>query len=214
MSEIWVEATLRLGRIDQEGHKRLILSFVKPVINDLEGKGMLDTFHFLFEPGPRLLLRIQPEGENNVQEIRQTVRSALTNVQDLIVQDPAHELFTLYEGEAVDFGEDGWVITKKVFEMGSRMAVAKLDPESRKGRKFDEGKLLHCFLNSTGHGSVVVYKGGRLVTSEALFHLNSFLGRMLIMRGKRIMDDDLANEVRGLIEEQMRWWKENPPEAI
>ena len=214
MGEIWVEATLRLGRFDQVGHKRLILNFVKPVIEDLEDKDVLDTFHFLFEPGPRLLLRIQPKAENNVQEIRETVRNFLTEIQGLIVQDPAQELFTPYGGEAEDFGEDGWMITKRVFEMGSRMAIGKLDQEFRKGRKFEEGKLLHCFLNSIGHGILVVNRGGRPVTSEALFHLNGFLGRMLIIRGKRIMDNDTESEARGLIEEQIQWWKKNPLEGI
>ena len=80
MGEIWVEATLQLGRIDRAGHKSLILNFVKSVIDVLEDKGILDTFHFFFEPGPKLLLRIQPKTENNVPEIRQTIRNSLTSI--------------------------------------------------------------------------------------------------------------------------------------
>jgi hypothetical protein len=157
---------------------------------------------------------MQTNSESSVQEVKRAVRNCLTSIEDLIVQEPVYELFTPYERETVDFGEDGWMIAKKVFEMGSRMAVAKLDPESRKGRRFDEGKLLHCFLNSIGHGILVVNRGGRPVTSEVLFHLNSFLGRMLIIRGKRIMDNDTESETRGLIEEQIRWWKQNALEGI
>jgi len=214
MSETWVEATLRLAKFDREGHKRLVLDFVKPVIKSLEEKRVLQTFHFLFESGPRLLLRMQPKTRDNVDEIKQTVNKHLTNIRDYMVKESVQDPFTSYTGEAADFGEDGWTITKKIFEMGSRMGIAKLDPESKNGRKFVEVKLLHCFLNSIGHSILAVKRQGKFVTSEAFFYLDSFIGRMLIIRDKRVMDPEVAEEIGSLTEEKIQWWTQNPTQEI
>jgi len=202
-SEIWVETTVWIKDFDPERHRRLLLEFVKPIIQDLENKNLVETFHTLFEPGLRFLLRIKPKAEDRVAEVRSTVKKYLPNIQDFLVQKTERDLFTEYRGEAEDFGEDGWTITKKVFEMGGRMAIANFDPNFKKGRKFHDEKLLHCFLNSIGHSIFIRHIRGKPVTSEALFHLNQFIGRILIIRGKRSIDSATAAEIKDLIENQI-----------
>jgi len=116
--------------------------------------------------------------------VKHVVKEHLSAIRDLLVVHPEEQQFTSYQEEAEDYGEDGWLIAKGVFEMGSPMAIAKVDPEFKRGRKFEEGKLLHCFLNSIGHTNTGIMRNGKFVPSEALFHLEEFIGRMLIIRQK------------------------------
>lgn len=140
--EKWIETQLWFAKFDSRCYKKLLLSFVKPTVKSIEGS--IKTLHFLFEPGLHFLFRIQPSTEDKSAKVKKLVKKHLKEISDFIAAKPEQELFVNYFGEASDFGEDGWEIVKKVFEYGSRMAIAKLDPEFKKG-SFKREK---CFIAS------------------------------------------------------------------
>ena len=127
---------------------------------------------------------------------------------------PEEQEFTTYPGETGDYGEDGWVIAKKVFEMGGRMAIGQTDSAFGRGRKFEEGKILHCFLNSIGCGATGFSRNGKPVTREAVFNLKQFFGRMLIIRDKNSLDPEIEQEIRWLVNDEIDQWKGKPMEII
>jgi hypothetical protein len=193
-TEKWVEIRLWFSRFDLTCYKRLLLSFIKPVIKELKNKQALKTFHFFFEPEPHLLFRIELCTEDAASEIKKLVRNYRKSIEDFIDSSRENELFADYPGEAEDFGEDGWEIAKKVFECGSEMAIGKLDLDFRKGKKLQVGKLLHCLLNSLGYS---------FSDYEAIYHLRAFVSRMLILERKETLDEALEAKIRAMLEEQL-----------
>jgi hypothetical protein len=214
MNEYWVQTNLWFKKLDATCFQRLLLEFVRPTINELESQSIIKTFHFLFEPDPHFFLRIEPNSPNQSEKVRQVIKKFLPAIRDLLVAHPEEQEFTSYPGEAGDYGEDGWTITKKVFEMGSKMAIAQIDSASKKGRKFDEGKILHCFLNSIGYSVFAISKNGKFVTREAMFHLKQFIARMLIIRSKRSLDSETEQETRKLVDDEISQWKGKTMEII
>jgi hypothetical protein len=214
MNESWVQTNLWFKKLDVTCFQRLLLEFVSPTIKELESRGIIKTFHFLFESDPHFFLRIEPNSPNDSERVKEVVKKFLSGIRDLMVAHPEEQEFTSYPGEAGDYGEDGWVIAKKVFEMGGRMAIGQVDSAFRKGRKFEEGKILHCFLNSIGCGVSGLSSNGKFVTREAVFHLRQFIGRMLIIRGKRSLDPEIGQEITGLVDDEIDQWKRKTMEII
>ena len=206
MAELWIESRLWFRSLDDKQYERLLLEFVKPVLLDLESLRPVGAFHFLFESGPHFLLRIEITG-NELEKIKSLVKKYLPRIDDFLIQKNEEELFAEYRGESEDYGEQDWLIAKKAVEIGSRMGIAKVDPAFKKGRKFDEAKLLHCFLNSLGYSMFGIRKQNRNVSLEALFHLNQFIGRMLITRGQKAVDPEIESEMETLFHEQIENWK-------
>jgi len=203
--EEWIEVELKLrSSFDYKCYERLLLDFIGPIIEELEENNELESFHFFFEPEMRLLLRIQLKESNLRDKVKDIVKKHLPTIGDFTYQKTDEELFRDYEGESKDFGEDGWKIAKKVFECGSRMAIAKFNSKFRKGKKFQEGKLLHCFLNSLGYSTFGPEKG---ITLEALFHLGQFIGRMLILSNKQMLDQEAEEKIRDIFERTLNNWK-------
>lgn len=164
-------------------YKQLFLNFVKPVIEGIEQKDNLDTFHFFFEPSPHFLLRIKPK-DIILLDIKNLARKNLVNIESFIEEKPDEKTFSSkYQGEIEQYGEDGWKIAKNIFEIGSRVAIALYTPQFKGGKEFTAGKFVHCFLNSLGYGA-----GQRIeqliITKEAQFYLSNFISRMWIDNGK------------------------------
>jgi len=214
MNESWVQTYLWFKKLDARCFERLLLEFVSPTIKELERGGIIKTFHFLFERDPDFFLRIEPNSTNELEKVKHVARKHLSAIHDLLVAHPEQQEFTSYSGEAEDYGEDGWVTAKKVFEMGSRMAIGQIDSAFRKGRKFEEGKILHCFLNSIGCGISGISRNDKFVTREAIFHLKQFIGRMLIIRHKKALDSETEQEIRGLVNDEIDHWKGKTMEII
>lgn len=214
MNESWVQTNLWFKKLDATGFQRLLLEFVSPTIKELESQDIIKTFHFLFEPDPHFFLRIEPNSPNESERVKQVIKEYLSGIRDLLVAHPEEQEFTSYPGEAGDYGEDGWLVARKVFEMGSRMAIGQLDSAFRKGRKFEEGKILHCFLNSIGCGVFGLSRNDKFVTREAIFHLRQFMGRMLIIRDKKSLDLETEQEIRGLVDDEIDQWKGKTIEII
>jgi hypothetical protein len=213
-SESWVQTNLCFKKLDATCFRRLLLEFVSPTIKELESGGIIKTFHFLFEPDPDFFLRIEPNSPNDLEKVKHVARKHLSAIRDLLATHAEEQEFTSYSGEADDYGEDGWFVAKRVFEMGSRMAIGHFDPAFRKGRKFEEGKMLHCFLNSIGWSVFGLSRNGKVVTREAIFHLKQFIGRMLIIRNKKSLDLDTEQEIRALVDDEIDQWKGKTMEII
>jgi len=142
----WVEAQLLILRMD---HKKIFLSFIKPVLDELEEKKLLKTFHFLFEPGPRLLFRIRSD---KPQEVKSIIKRNLKGKERSIILKP-DEPYRKYEGEELSFGgEKEWELTQKFFEYGCRISLLRVEKITKQELKnFNEGKFIHCFLNQCGY---------------------------------------------------------------
>lgn len=179
--EIWVAKIIKLKESDS--WDKVLLDFVKPIIKTAENEKLLDTFHFLFEPELHLRIRLRkPEMVNCVEDI---ISQNAEKVKDLAEIKP-----TTYSGEPNKYGKEGWICAQKFFEIGSRFYLLKLetiskylagtDSKKREGilescridqkGDFNESKLIHCFLNQTGHNRV----------EEALFHNQRTVESLLI----------------------------------
>lgn len=131
-------------------HSKLILDFIKPVTDYFKFKDLLKSFHFFYEDY-RLELRLELGDGVSRDEVNSIFRKYLTKVAELV--DVAKSDIVNYQPEDRDdqFGVDGWEIAKKIFEYGSKLAIALRDVEVRKGQLFHEGKLIHCMLNSLNY---------------------------------------------------------------
>ncbi len=194
MEKNWIKIGLSLCEIrnlDKDEKEKLIL-VIMPIIEKLKKKRILKTFHFFFEPF--LDLRIQVKKEEQILEAKEIILKIidwkLQNEKVFVVFKNGNFLptnlpnFLEYFGEEEDFGKDGWAITKKFFEIGSRFALCKMDEkkdrklskrigESNEGR-FEEGKFVHLILNQLGYSTL----------DEANFHLNRCLERLIRISSK------------------------------
>ena len=77
--------------------------------------------------------------------------------------------------EADGYG-DGWEVAQKLFEIGSRSAILKAEGDTgnvRLGEQYNEGKLVHTFLNQWGYTT----------DKEAEFHFGRAGGQVRGSRG-------------------------------
>lgn len=166
-------------------HSKLILGLIKPVTDYFEAKDLLRSFHFFYE-GNRFELRLELDDGVSREEVKKILKEHFTKVADLV--DFAKSEVVDYQPEVGDdqFGSDGWEIVEKVFEYGSRLAIALRDVEFRKGRLLHEGKLIHCMLNSLN------YNWHR----ERDFHITEAVGREVIIMSqeRKVKPEDVNIE--------------------
>lgn len=140
--------------------------------------------------------------------LKNIIKKNLNTIRELIIAKPDEELFNeKYHGEQEGFSEDGWDLTQKHFEYGSRIALLRIE-KITKGenlKKFKEGKLMHCFLNQQG------YSFDEL---EADYHIDSFFGRILLKHKKKSIDEEMKSEIREKIENRFEEWKNRRVEFI
>jgi hypothetical protein len=192
--EYWVEARLRFSHLDGRLYERLLLTALKPSIRTLEASGSLLSFHFLFEP-EYSVFRIRAREEDDLDHITRIIRSNLEQVRDFVSIDQEEELFFEYRGESEHFGDDGWQLAQKMFEMGTKLAIAVADPEFRKSLGFNAGKIVHCMMNPNfGSG-------------ERIFYLEQFIGRIMVEGRKNVVDETVENEARAALEAKLQEWK-------
>lgn len=65
--------------------------------------------------------------------------------------------------------------------------------------------MLHCFLNSLGYS---------FDNLEALYHLDKFIGRMLILDRKQALGTATETKIRNLVEKQLDEWRNKKIEII
>jgi len=185
----------------QLARDRVLLDAIKPAVEALEAKDLIQTFHFLFEPNLEILFRVRLSDGTSMKDVKTIVDEKLGPIHDLCVKiDPDDG----YHGEGDptadwSFGTEGWLLTEKFLEYGSRVTLLmrevsmgrKLLSAARLDSQFNIGKLVHCFLNQAGLSTI----------GEAEFHIDRFVERNLIARGyydalKRLkkIEDKLAKQ--------------------
>jgi len=192
IQEHWVEARIKFKspQLDFPQYQSLLLSVIKPTIHELEESHELVSFHFLFEPEHELF-RIRLSTLSSVERVKRLISERMEQVKDFVMTDGT--LFGEYPGEAGHFGEDGWQLAQRMFEMGTRLAIASADPEFRKGVGFDAGKIVHCMMNPN-FGSM-----------EYNFYLEQFIGR--VMGGKTVVEEETERETKRLLDSKLKEWK-------
>lgn len=166
-------------------HHKLILDFVKTIVDYFEARNSLKSFHFFYE-GDRLELRLELGDGISRDEVKNVTRKYLSEVDDL-VNTTRHDVVNYYpEVGDHQYGIDGWEIAKKTFEYGSRLAIALLNPEFRKGKILREGKLIHCILNSLNYGK----------SEEKTFHITQAVERevMIISQERKVKPENVNVE--------------------
>jgi hypothetical protein len=119
----------------------------------------------------------------------------LQQVRDFAIIKEDSELFGAYPGEARHFGEDGWQLAQRMFEMGTRLAIARADPDFGKGEGFDVGKIVHCMMTPN------------FLSNEYNFYLEQFVWRVMVMKGKMKTDEEVEEEVKRLLDAKLEEWK-------
>lgn len=172
--------------LKQEAYRKrdsVLLDALKPAVEALEKDNLIQTFHFLFEPNFEILFRVRLIGDGSMKKVKSIIQEKLKPIKNhcsKIVPDED------YHGEGDpkadwSFGTEGWVHMQKFLEYGSRITL--LMREVKMGRKplsagrldsqFNEGKLVHCFLNQAGRSTI----------QEAHFHIDAYFERMLMASG-------------------------------
>lgn len=149
----------------------------------LEKESLISTFHFLFEPNLEVLFRVHLKEDADLEKVKSIIFEKLKPIENLCSKIDHDEN---YHGEGEpdkewSFGTEGWVLTQKFLEYGSRITLLmreikmerKPPSAGRLDSQFNEGKLVHCFLNQTGRNTV----------EEAHFYMDAYFGRMLIAYG-------------------------------
>jgi hypothetical protein len=149
------------------------------------------SFHFLFEPDPHALFRIRLSSQNEVEHAKQIVKRNLGDVAQFVVIKGDHELFGTYAGESDHYGIEGWQLAQRMFELGTRFAIATVDPDFKKSIGFQMGKIIHCMLNPN------------LGASEYNFYLEQFIGRVMLQSRKNLIDNDVETKIRDLFEKKL-----------
>jgi hypothetical protein len=175
MAEIWLVVEVypvnyAAQRID------LILKLVKPTLESVEKDSLIETFHFLFEPG-HLLFRARTSDMEKREKVESIIGENLKKVEYI----SRVEFKKDYTEEQDQFGTEGWLYVQKLFEYASRISLLKRETfdglktlnACHLDNQFNDGKLIHCFLNAQGHS----------IPEEALFHNQANIERLLRLYG-------------------------------
>lgn len=193
MVEQWLEGHIFFADNQANNHPHILQEVVKYCADELESKNMRKTFHYLFEPridrkpGFEILFRIEAREDLDLDEIEKIVIERIDQFLHLI---DGKRITRGYHGEASGFGQDGWGLTKQLFEIGSEIAIGQLSGGFRKGEKFSPGKLVHCFLNQH-------------MVNEEMFHADKLVGRVLITLGVSSVTPEVEGRARNLLEEAL-----------
>jgi len=172
MREIWLAVEIYLKDYVQQ-RIGMILNFVKPTVEKLEDEGLTETFHFLFEPG-HVLFRARTQDVEKRKKVKSIIDENLTKIKESIDKIEFKEDYT---GEQDQFGTEGWLHVQKLLEYASRISLLKRETlagqksltDCRLDREFNDGKLIHCFLNAQGLS----------IREEAAFHNQANIERLL-----------------------------------
>jgi hypothetical protein len=169
----------------QKERDRVLLDAVKPAVEALEAKKLIQTFHFLFELNYEILFRVRLSEGASMKDVKAIIDEKLEPIKGLCVKIDPDEA---YHGEGDpdptadwSFGTEGWPLAEKFLEYGSRVTLLKREVSTRRkpinaGRldsRFNIGTLVHCFLNQAGLGTI----------EEAEFHIHGFIERSLRAHG-------------------------------
>jgi hypothetical protein len=154
---------------------------------------MRKTYHFLIEPridgkpGFETLFRIEAKDEACLHEVREMLVRRVSQFDHIT---DGKQITEGYHGEAEDYGEDGWELTKQLFEIGSEISIGLLSDSFRKGKKLQSGKLVHCFLLQQG-------------VDEEAFHASALVGRVMVHLRNHSVSPEVEKRTRYLLEQAL-----------
>ena len=151
MDKGWIEANIYLKDYDAfinqepENKLRLIHNMLSPLVRELEDAALIKTFHFLFEPF--VLFRVRLVDTKDKAKVTQLIEEKVATcgiIEKLEYKDA-------YVGEAERFGELNWQLVQHFLELSSRISFRMVEAGSDDPNKFNDSKLIHCYLNCRGH---------------------------------------------------------------
>jgi hypothetical protein len=200
MVEQWLEAHIFFANNQANNVPLILREIVKYCADEFESRKKRKTFHYLFEPridgklGFEILFRIEMRESVNLDEMEEIVVGRIDRFLHLV---DGKRITKGYPGEVDGFGQDGWELTKQLFEIGSKIAIGKISENFRKGEKFTPGKLVHCFLIQH-------------MVNEEMFHAVELVGRVLIHLHSNTVTTEVENRARRLLEEALKKLKSSP----
>lgn len=125
-------------------YRRMVLDFLKPLVDFGEQKGDLESYHFFFEPDPHVLVRLKLRGDADPSALEVRAKELFASVNDFL----ASMGFGLeYTGEAAQYGDDGWHVAQDLFRVAADIAMLRADDTREHGPEFNMGKLIHTICN-------------------------------------------------------------------
>jgi len=168
--EKWVEIRIKIDHIKNDKLK-VLAEIIRPLLDNINHK--IISFYFFYEPDENfiqcLMFRARPK-EEKYAEVKREIENHMKNskIQYKLKEDSGEYEHTKYGGYEV------WQIVQKFFEYGNRLTLAKINPSIKKNVEgFNEGTLIHCFLNQWGLNTL----------EEACFHNRANFERHLIVFG-------------------------------
>lgn len=193
MVEEWLEVHIFFTSNQSNNVPIVLLKVVKYCADELQSRNMRKTFHYLFEPridrrtGFEMLFRIETRENISTDEIENIIIGRIEQFLNLI---DGKQITKDYHGEEDGFGQDGWQLTKQLFEMGSEIAIGRFSDTFRKDEKFNPGKLVHCFLNQQ-------------MVNEEVFHSVELIGRAIITLGIDSVTPEVESRAKHQLEEAL-----------
>jgi len=169
----WVRVFILLKGTNLD-HRSTVLTLFKKIIDILEEKNILKSFHFLWEPFPEeafnkeeleqykdkyprvLDMRIWLIDDTSIEEVKEIIR------REFIEIDIVDFLFWYFPEKHLNYCKDEnsdlyYNLICRIYELFCRFQFEKSDPSSTKNLNvngFSNWKTVHCFLNSQGFDSL------------------------------------------------------------
>jgi hypothetical protein len=169
-----------------EEDENLIRTYIKPTVNDLQNKGVLQSFHF-FRYGGRVRLRLR----GDKREILKEERGKLEHLKKeglIMSYEPIP-----YRLEVVKFGKRGAEIADKLFELASIASLnfmntfkpmEKPDPVNTFPEETREGRLpvgtwifIHSLFNQLSYGDVGEINACFKALTNRIFSIPNIIGK-------------------------------------
>ena len=167
--EEWVRVFILLKEANL-AHRTTVLTLFKKIIDILEERNILKSFHFLWEPFPEeafnkeesdqyrgkyartLDMRIWLINDTSIEEAKEIIRREFNKI------DIADFFFWHFPEKHPEYCKDEhsdlyYDLICKIYELFCRFQFEKIDPSSTKNLNmngFSNWKIVHCFLNSQG----------------------------------------------------------------
>ena len=142
----------------KEDSEKLIRSFVRNSVREMQSKGIIESFHF-FRYTPKDKVRLRLFGKRKEAEELLTAKIQTWIIEGVVIS----YRFNDYGLESQKFGEKGSELASRLFEIGSRAALDYMDKFPDMIQPIDTTKefrtpvgtwiLIHSLLQNVGHDS-------------------------------------------------------------
>jgi len=204
LAERWYVAHIFLKPDTYAQRDKVLVDTIEPIVERLEKAGLIENFHFLFEPNLEILFRVRLREDALLDSVKSIVADGLNSIANLCAKMDYEEGYAGEGDPKADwsFGTEGWELAQKFMDIGSRItlltrnvAMGRKDISSgRLDSLFTPEKLVHLLLNQCGQG----------VLEESKFHSLAAIERALF--GFRVFQrlEQLEKVVQKLTEQPPR----------